>query len=79
MRRLTPDMTRAEVLALAHQEGGDLRARFLLIRNAEHLYDIGAFEVSATLIHAEEYLKDRDAYIAAPWPKGCIPVPVATS
>lgn len=51
---------------------GDVKARLMLIDLAESAYTSGALDASASLMHAEYYLKDRLAYELYPAPKGCI-------
>jgi hypothetical protein len=53
---------------------GDLRARKLLIDVGEAVYNSGEKRGACTLIHAQEYLKDRLAYELYPWPKNCVPI-----
>lgn len=54
--------------------GGDLQARYLLIRLSEDAYRRGELEACAMLYHAEMYLADRLAYALSPSPsKWAIP------
>lgn len=76
MRRISPDMPRDVAQRILWEEGGDLKARWMLINKAEYLFNHNQKAASASLIHAAAYLEDRAVYEAAPWPKHAIRLPI---
>jgi hypothetical protein len=75
MRHITPVMPRELAQQIAWEESGDLKARWMLIDRAEAAYK-ERNRIAASLIHAYQYLADREAYEREPWPKGMIKLPV---
>jgi len=72
MRRITPDMPREIAARILAEEAGDLKARWKLVDLAEASFNDGRKQASASLIHAYEYLSNREEYQRNPWPKNMV-------
>lgn len=79
MRRITPDMPREVAQRILWEEGGDLKARWKLTDLAEYAFNHHHKAAAASLLHAAVYLENRAEYIADPWPKNVIRIPLAVS
>ncbi len=72
MRHITPDMPRDVAARILYEEAGDINARWKLVNLAELAFNGNRKKAAASLIHAYEYLTDREAYQRSPWPKNMV-------
>jgi hypothetical protein len=71
-------MPREVAQRILWEEGGDLKARWILTNLSERAFNSHHKAAAASLIHAAAYLENREAYAAAPWPKNMIRLPIGS-